>query len=277
MNKHVLLAFIPLVCLCACQTPTQKTDRMAQQIPNTPPARLIETPPTPKTNAVWDVSDVDVSYVCTERNLISFTFDDAPAKCMESLLSVFADYNQKNADCKATATVFCNGYFFDNNSLHTLVTAHAMGWEMGNHSYSHPDLVTLSAEEIADELNKTDALLEKVDGKATHLIRPPYGSVNDEVKRLAKAPIFHWTIDTLDWAETPTEEIYQQVMSQKFSGAVVLMHDNCPNTVEALKRLLPDLKAEGYQVVSLSAMAKVHECTLKQGSVYIRARKKGSV
>jgi polysaccharide deacetylase 2 family uncharacterized protein YibQ len=51
------------------------------------------------------------------------------------------------------------------------------------------------------------------------------------------------------------------------------MHDGYYNTVNALKRLLPDLKADGYQVVNVSALSKANHCTLKSGKEYIRARK----
>ena len=68
-------------------------------------------------------------------------------------------------------------------------------------------------------------------------------------------------------------ESISAVLEKKFSGAIVLMHDGYPATVEALKRLLPDLKKDGYQVVSVSAMAKAHGCTLRNGKEYIRARK----
>ena len=82
-----------------------------------------------------------------------------------------------------------------------------------------------------------------------------------------------WTIDTLDWTGVSEEDIYNSVFNYKFPGAIVLMHDGYNNTVSALKRLLPDLKAAGYQVVSVSKMAKAHHCTLQAGKVYIRARK----
>ena len=71
---------------------------------------------------------------------------------MEHLLSVFAAYNEENPDCMATATVFCNGYFFDGKPPHVLSAAVAMGWELGNHSYSHPDLTTLSPAQLLEEI-----------------------------------------------------------------------------------------------------------------------------
>ena len=222
---------------------------------------------------VWDLSDVDISYVDRTKKLISFTFDDAPAKTMENIFATFASFNESHPDCRASATFFCNGTLVDENSLHLLHTAHIMGMELGNHTYSHFDLTTLSESELKSEIDKTDEILSKVDGKTRHLLRSPYGSLNDAVKAQAKTPIVNWTIDTLDWTGVSAEEIYRCVWENRFSGAIVLMHDGYPHTVDALKRLLPDLMADGYQVVSVSAMAKAHGCTLKNGSVYIRARK----
>ena len=88
----------------------------------------------------------------------------------------------------------------------------------------------------------------------------------------APVPMIDWTIDTLDWSGVSEDAIYRAVFDNRFSGAIVLMHDGYPHTVDALKRLLPDLKADGYQVVSISTMAKMHGCTLKAGKVYTRLR-----
>ena len=116
-------------------------------------------------------------------------------------------------------------------------------------------------------------LLSAVDGKKLHLFRAPFGRTDKRIKTLS-TPAIDWTIDTLDWTGVSSSEIYETVFSQKIDGAIVLMHDGYPNTVEALKRLLPDLKSAGYQVVSVSQMSKANACPLKNGGTYIRARKK---
>ncbi len=222
---------------------------------------------------IWDVSDVDISYIDPTKKLISFTFDDAPAKTMENILAVFACFNEQNPDCIATATFFCNGIRMQKEAYPLLHTAYIMGMELGNHTQTHLDLTTLSAENLLYEMEQTDALLSHIDGKPFHLLRPPYGRVNEQVKALSKVPIIHWSIDTLDWTGDREEEIYARVWEGRFSGAIALFHDGYPHTVSALKRLLPNLKADGYQVVSVSAMAKTHDCPLKKGGVYIRARR----
>jgi peptidoglycan/xylan/chitin deacetylase (PgdA/CDA1 family) len=222
----------------------------------------------------WDVSDVDVSYIDENRRLIAFTFDDTPAKTLENILTVFTSYNEENPDCKATASLFVNGGLISESSQHLLHLAYAYGFELGNHTQNHRDLTTLTKEELLAEIDTTDTILEKIDGKKRHLLRAPFGRTNELFKTVAGAPIIDWTIDTLDWTNIDAEKITEQVMKEKFSGGIVLMHDGYQGTVDALKQLLPALKAEGYQVVSVSAMAKMHNCVLKNGTTYIRARKK---
>lgn len=223
-------------------------------------------------NDVWDVSDVDISHIDKTRKLISFTFDDAPAKTLENILAVFASYNENNPDCIAHATVFCNGHRIHPSSLQTLHATKALGFELGNHAFTHRDLKPLSLSEVKTEIQRTDELLQAIDGKSHHLFRPPFGNLNGEQKRILSAPIVNWTIDTLDWTGKHENEIYETVFSQKFSGAIVLMHDGYDDTVSALKRLLPDLKEAGYQIVSISEMAKANGVILKNGVEYIRAR-----
>lgn len=269
-----------LTVLCACQRapelpenpfnaylPRPFEEYFADYVPSAEVAESEET-------KVWDVSDVDISQIDTSRKLIAFTFDDAPAKTMENILAVFARFNEENPDCPATATFFCNGIRIRESVLPLLQTAYAMGMELGNHTHSHLDLTKLSTDRLLSEIERTDELLSRVDGKPVHLLRPPYGNVNEQVKAISKAPVIHWTIDTLDWRKDEETTIYERVWQGRFSGAIVLLHDGYPHTVSALKRLLPDLKADGYQVVSVSAMAKAHRCDLKKGSVYIRIRKR---
>ena len=292
-KRSLLTAAIAAFALCpACHTAQNAPDPSAPATPTIPTTPIRPLSPSDDfspfnpfdpiellgetTPSVWDVSDIDISEIDLTRKLIAFTFDDAPSKTLENILAVFTAFNESNPDCKATATVFCNGHLMDNTSTHTLRTAYALGFELGNHTFSHVDLTALSPSKLREEIDSTDKLLSAVDGKARHLFRAPFGKINDEVKAAITTPAFNWTIDTLDWRGIPAKKIYDAVWSNKFSGAIVLMHDGYENTVTALKRLLPDLKADGYQVVGISAMAKAHSCPLRCGSLYIRARKNGT-
>ena len=227
----------------------------------------------PTRKNAWELSDGDISYIDRNKKLIAFSFDDSPSKTLESIFAVFAAYNEQNPDCIATASLFVNGNLVEDTSLPLLYTAAMLGFELANHTHSHLDLITLQESELREEIDRTDAILEKIDGNARHLLRAPYGRIDQAVKELAPAPIINWNIDTLDWTKNSEDEIYNSVLSALAPGAIVLMHDGYKATVSALKRLLPDLKALGYQVVSVSALAKAHGCNLKIGSEYIRLRK----
>lgn len=224
-------------------------------------------------NDTWNLDDVDVSGVCPDRKLIAFTYDDAPSKTLENIFAVYAEYNEKHPDAPAFATMFFNSARFDEQTPHLLATALALGFELGNHTHSHRDLTTLDEKELRDEIDETDAALCKIDGKERHLLRAPFGKINAAVRQAAPTPLIDWTIDTLDWSGVSEEDIYRSVFDERFSGAIVLMHDGYAHTVDALKRLLPDLYEDGYQVVGVSQLAKMHDCTLERGKVYIRARK----
>ena len=226
--------------------------------------------PTPSVG-VWDTHSVDLSQVRQDKKLIALTFDDAPGKTLERILAVFSSYNERNPDCPAFATLFCNGNRIRNESTPLLHAALALGWELGNHTFSHPDLTKLSNADIMREIQTTDKLLYAVDQKDVHLFRAPFGKINQTVKAQLQTPAINWTIDTLDWTGRSAEEIYQTVFKEKFSGAIVLMHDGYEGTMSALKRLLPDLKEAGYQAVTLSALIKAHGKVFKNGVEYVRA------
>ncbi len=257
--------------LIACSSAARGDSATPRVLPPYSHSSVADEPPLPL--EYWDGAGADISEIDERRKLIAFTFDDTPARTVENILAVFAAYNEDNPDCKAFATLFCNGIRFDEQTATLLHAACALGFELGNHAHTHADLTTLSAENVREEIAKTDGLLRQIDGQPFHLLRAPFGKVNETVRAQAKTPIIDWTIDTLDWTKRPAEEIYNAVMEGKFSGAIVLMHDGYPHTVSALKRLLPDLKREGYQVVGVSQMIKAHRRSFSRGGVYIRVRK----
>ena len=259
----------------ASEPPVQEIEReFPERIPSPAPTEEPSEPETPSVDPeIWDVSDVDISRIDPNRKLIAFTFDDAPKRTLENILAVFASFNESNPDCPAFATVFFNGYLFDAASRQTVHAAHALGFELGNHTQSHLDLTTLDLPTLEWEIDQTDAILEKIDGKKRHLLRAPFGKVNELVRTAAKTPILDWTIDTLDWSGVSADDIYSSIYSARASGSIALMHDGYEHTVSALKRLLPDLKADGYQIVSVSQLCKAHACPLRKGNRYIRIRK----
>lgn len=269
-------------CLAPSNSPTPLGDDFLTQNANTLPPKETLFPsfqkdetlvPTPTLPTYWDVSDVDISNLDPTKKHIAFTFDDAPNRTLEQLVSVFTAYNERNPDCIANATVFFNGVGIHARSIPSMQIAYAVGFEMGNHTFSHFNLCNLAKEKLQNEIDETDRLLESIDGKKRHLLRAPYGNVNALVRECAHTPILNWSIDTLDWTNNSVDEICERVLSGLESGGIVLMHDGPQNTVHAVKRLLPTLKRLGYQVTSVSQLSKLHTCPLRIGGVYTRARK----
>ncbi len=264
---------------CKHQNPTAYTgDNLNVSIlpskEDLPPPTNGTPTPAPETSDIWQMDDIDISHLNLEKKHVAFTFDDAPGKTLERLVSVFTEFNENNPDCKASATVFYNGVYFNETTVQSAQLAFVAGFEMGNHTYSHFNLCALDPQTLQNEIDDTDVILKQIDGKDRHLLRAPYGSLNETVKETAKSPIIDWSIDTLDWQNPEVEVICERVYKGLENGAIVLMHDGFENTVQAVKILLPELKKMGYQVTSVSQLAKVHSCSLKTGNVYTRARTK---
>ena len=132
--RNVILSFFLFIFpilfpICTCHvrdergnTPqnslTQDVDFRLLDDDNFPEYIPSETPKNKETTTnVWDVTDVDVSQIDIAKKLIALTFDDTPARNLENILAVFASYNETHPSCKATATLFVNGYLTNAESL----------------------------------------------------------------------------------------------------------------------------------------------------------------
>ncbi len=141
------------------------------------------------------------------------------------------------------------------------------GNEIGNHTFTHPDISSISPELVRVELNLTERLLAAKLGIKPALFRPPYSvdqepDTADEVRPLELTQSMGYTtvgdkIDPDDWHENPRpspEQITQSVMDQLTHGSIILLHDgggNRANTVKALPMIIQGLRDRGYQIVSV--------------------------
>ncbi|MCL6587502.1 MAG: polysaccharide deacetylase family protein [Anoxybacillus sp.] len=114
------------------------------------------------------------------------------------------------------------------------------GHEVGNHSYSHPDLKTLDNTSIRQELQKTNEIIEATTGVTCKWFAPPSGSYRDDVVKIAHDLHMHtimWSIDTIDWQKPSPSVIVKRVTSKLHPGAMILMHPT-PSTADALEQLI---------------------------------------
>ncbi|MFI7063988.1 polysaccharide deacetylase family protein [Kribbella sp. NPDC050124] len=170
------------------------------------------------------------------KKVLLLTFDDGPDPVWTpKILQVLAKHG-------AHATFF---------ELGSMQSAHpglreqvlAAGNTIGSHSITHPQLTAMSAAKRHHEI---------FDGPRSTCFRPPYGATNAKVRADIKAAGMAqvlWDVDPRDWARPGTQAIVHNVLTHAHRGSIVLMHDgggDRSQTVAALDKVLPLLKAQGY-------------------------------
>jgi peptidoglycan/xylan/chitin deacetylase (PgdA/CDA1 family) len=95
--------------------------------------------------------------------------------------------------------------------------------------------------------------LYKLIGKKTLISRPPGGCLGGGVRNSGK-PLILWTVDTDDWRDHNTALIYNRIISQTRSGAIVLVHDIHPTTIPAAVQAVDTLSKRGYAFVTVSQL-----------------------
>lgn len=268
MRKFLKTLFILVFAFCFAIPSACSDNNTSGSDPNDKPG---DNPPDNPSASYFDVSNVDVSHINENARLIAFTFDDGPAENTSALLSVFDEFNEKNPDYVAHATLFTLGSKITEENSAILTRAVNMNFELGNHTFTHTNLNTLSDEKVKEELSKTDLKLKVFDGKDVHLVRPAGGHADSRVLSLYKTTFVNWTasLDTKDYSDSTTEnDVVNLVTANLLDGGIVLMHQGYDKTVAAVKRLLPELKASGYQVVSVSELIKYYNVKAEIGKLY---------
>ena len=135
------------------------------------------------------------------------------------------------------------------------------GFEIANHSWSHPALTTLSSAQIASQLTRQQQVISSVTGHQAPYLRPPFGATNPHVKAVAASlgyRIVMWDRTFGDSGRGATvNKLYDNVVNAHGGiqpGDVILCHWGSKPSYEALKRIIPDLKAQGYQFVTISEL-----------------------
>ncbi len=193
------------------------------------------------------------THVETEERIVALTFDDGPhPRYTHAILDLLREY-----DAKATFFVIGKNLEYYADAARRAVRE---GHEIGNHTYSHPTLKSLSFAQIKAELIRNKAAIEEALGISVNLFRPPEGSRTRAVEEAAAfcgCPLILWSVDTRDWSGVSAGRIVSEVMEKTVPGSIILFHDytvgKC-HTLEALKEILPRLCAAGYRFVTISEL-----------------------
>lgn len=180
---------------------------------------------------------------------IALTFDDGPGPYTEKLLDILDKYDAK-------ATFFLIGSKVSGQaSVVRSIQAH--GHQLGNHSWSHPELPKLSVDQIAGEIDRTNEAIRQATGVKPSILRPPYGAVNGvvlEQLRLRNMSSILWSVDTRDWADRNSQIVCSRAVAGARPGAVILMHDIHQTSVNAVPCILSSLKQQGYSFVTIQRL-----------------------
>lgn len=192
------------------------------------------------------------------RNEIVITFDDGPSsRYTPAILDILKEKGVKAA------------FFVTGRQVHKYPEIArrivAEGHDIGNHTYSHRELVPATRRAILRQLRRTDRLIESATGKKTRLFRPPRGIYSNAVRKLLVEEGYQmvlWAASGLDWQGVSARRIVRRVLRYARPGGIILLHDGGAlirkegasrrSTVEALPLIIDGLVGKGYRIVSLS-------------------------
>jgi len=208
--------------------------------------------------------EIEEVVLTADMPMIAFTFDDGPGKYTDELLTLFEEN-----DAKASFFVLGSNVI---KYPEVIKRMDELGFEIGNHSYSHAKLTEVTPEYLHAEVEWTNDELNRILGHGTALVRPPYGAINETVRTSVAYPFAFWSVDTLDWELKDAAAIAEYILNTVQDGDVVLLHDIYGFTLEAMRIVVPKLQEQGYQLVTFSEMMEVHGITMENGEKYFNCK-----
>jgi peptidoglycan/xylan/chitin deacetylase (PgdA/CDA1 family) len=202
---------------------------------------------------------------CRVKKCIAVTFDDGPGPYTDKLLRMLAAHH-------ARATFFLIGANIRGREA-TVRRELATGNAIGDHTWTHPQLDTLSEKTVRSELARTLKEIHRATGGTTHLMRPPYGATDKRVGKVAREFGFAqilWDVDTNDWRDRNSKIVAHRAVSWAHRNDIILMHDIHPTTVNAVPKILTGLSRRGFTFVTVPELFAPQP--LKPGKVYLSRR-----
>ena len=195
---------------------------------------------------------------------IALTFDDGPDYFGQELMDFLDERGVK-------VTFFYIGNQVSNYS-DNVYRAYNDGHEIGNHSWSHPVLSTMTNDGIMEQLNSTADAIRNVTGADPTVFRPPYGSKNDRLLSICGMPCILWSVDTLDWKYRDVDYVTDQIVNGASDGAIILVHEIHKTTIAAAKNAIDILLDRGWEFVTVTELIERDGSTITPGAVYSRKK-----
>jgi peptidoglycan/xylan/chitin deacetylase (PgdA/CDA1 family) len=197
-------------------------------------------------------STKSLSQLRPKHKYIALTLDDG-YDFQPEMLKFLKDHNVR-------CTTFLVGNWASGHTKDVKAMRDA-GFEIANHSWSHPFLTRLSSSGVRRELIRTQRVITGVTGDQAPYLRPPFGDTDSGVKSAAAGlgyRIVLWNRSFGDSGRGPTpKKLYNNVMKSRGGvkpGDIILGHWSSKPTYEALKKIVPELQAQGYEFVTVSEL-----------------------
>lgn len=180
-----------------------------------------------------------------DKPMIALTFDDGPAvntDSSERILDVLEKHHAK-------ATFFMVGYYASQNPDNVKRKAD-LKMELGNHTWDHSHY---GPAVTPDDIRRTSNQIHDITGQFSSCFRSPGGETTSAILSECAAEnmaAYYWSIDTQDWSSRDADAVYHSVMDNVKDGDIILMHEIYDSTAEAVERMVPELIAQGYQLVT---------------------------
>jgi peptidoglycan/xylan/chitin deacetylase (PgdA/CDA1 family) len=192
-----------------------------------------------------------ILHVTTTEPVLAMTFDDGPhPHHTPQLLDTLAERGIR-------ATFFVIGR---NAARYPLILQRmiAEGHEIGNHTWSHPNLHGHSDASVLSQVDRTNQAVVDAVGRPPVLMRPPYGNLYNRHRMMLfetrGMPTILWSVDPLDWQRPGSAVVSQRIIGRCHRGAVILAHDIHRSTVRAMPATLSGIADRGYRFVTMSEL-----------------------
>lgn len=180
-----------------------------------------------------------------DKPMIALTFDDGPAVNTDSSDRIL-DVLEKN---NAKASFFMVGYYASQNPDNVKRKAE-LKMELGNHTWDHS---RYGNEVTPDDIRRTSNQIHDITGQFSTCFRSPGGMTTPAILTECaeeNMAAYYWSIDTQDWNSRNADAVYHSVMDNVKDGDIILMHEIYDSTADAVERMVPELIAQGYQLVT---------------------------
>ena len=182
---------------------------------------------------------------CSSQKCIAITFDDGPIPANTNRL---LDYLKER---NVPATFYMVGSLVQSYP-EVVKRAYQEGHEIGNHTWNHPDLTKIPLEKVFLEIDSTNNIIENTIGQKPATLRPPFGSINQQLLDKIDIPVVNWSIDTLDWRDRDPDLIAKRAIAGARRDGIILLHDLHSTTVDAVPYILDTLISQDYKFVTVS-------------------------